>query len=185
MPAIFWTPVIVYLFWVAATQSFLSVGEWILWAVVGFVVWTFTEYLLHRYIFHFNATSRPGKYLVYLFHGIHHDQPMDATRLVMPPVAGIIIALPIFTIVHLALGARVSPVFMGFFLIGYLCYDYIHFYLHHGMPKNKIGRALKQHHMLHHYAKRGAKWGVSSQLWDVILGTMQEPPLKTAENNKS
>ena len=60
------------------------------------MTWTLTEYAVHRYLFHYPAQSEFGKRLVYLFHGIHHDQPDDATRLVMPPVPAIIL-LGVFT----------------------------------------------------------------------------------------
>jgi sterol desaturase/sphingolipid hydroxylase (fatty acid hydroxylase superfamily) len=36
------------------------------------------------------------------------------------------------------------------------------------------GKYLKKFHMDHHFAEMGAKWGVSSPLWDIVFGTVEE-----------
>ena len=58
--------------------------------LASLLAWTFTEYFLHRFVFHYKAKSRFGKYIIFLFHGIHHDDRRCA-RLVMPPVPAVII----------------------------------------------------------------------------------------------
>ena len=60
---------------------FVVVGFFLL----GMLLWTLTEYLIHRYIFHYEPKTRVGKRLHYIIHGVHHDYPNDARRLVMPP----------------------------------------------------------------------------------------------------
>ena len=42
----------------------------------GLLVWTFTEYVLHRFFF-IEPRSEWGKTPFY-FHGVHHDYPQDA-----------------------------------------------------------------------------------------------------------
>ena len=42
------------------------------------------------------------------------------------------------------------PLFAGF-LIGYLMYDYTHYYLHHVVPRSKLGKRLREQHMRHHF----------------------------------
>jgi sterol desaturase/sphingolipid hydroxylase (fatty acid hydroxylase superfamily) len=65
-----------------------------------------------------------------------------------------------------------EPFFAGF-IFGYLCYDMIHYMLHHfSMRGNKFGLWLQQYHNLHHYANDDKGFGVSSPLWDVIFGTV-------------
>lgn len=51
---------------------------------LGVILWTFTEYALHRWVFHYQPTSRLGRRVHFLVHGIHHAYPRDSTRLVMP-----------------------------------------------------------------------------------------------------
>ena len=75
------------------------------WPVVGIALagaftWTISEYCLHRFLFHFPARSRLGKWLVFLFHGNHHEDPKDKTRLVMPPAG----AIPIMAVLYLLAG---------------------------------------------------------------------------------
>jgi hypothetical protein len=41
-------------------------------AAAGIAVWTLTEYLMHRYAFHFVPRTRAGVALAYLSHGVHH-----------------------------------------------------------------------------------------------------------------
>src|SRR5579872_874721 len=52
----------------------------------GIFAWTLTEYLLHRFVFHYEPKSEIGKRLHFLIHGVHHDYPNDSLRLVMPPL---------------------------------------------------------------------------------------------------
>ena len=52
----------------------------VLFYFLGVLVWTFTEYTLHRYVFHIdeNLPEYRGFFLFhFLMHGIHHAFPMD------------------------------------------------------------------------------------------------------------
>ena len=82
VPLVFWVPIIIFLFYRGITLKQVEIFELILLSFGGLLLWTITEYILHRYIFHWDAKSRAGKYFVFLFHGLHHDDPQDPTRLV-------------------------------------------------------------------------------------------------------
>jgi len=173
VPLLTWGPVVIYLFYLAG-QAELSAGAIASVAFAGLFIWTLTEYLLHRYVFHFKPQNKFQERIEYLIHGIHHDQPEDATRLVMPPAAAVILAIILFSAFRFVLGPIwVLPFFAGF-LIGYLCYDYIHYAIHHFAMTSAVGKYLKNHHMKHHFMTHGARWGVSSSLWDIVFGTMKE-----------
>jgi 4-hydroxysphinganine ceramide fatty acyl 2-hydroxylase len=48
--------------------------------VLGAFIWTFTEYVLHRFFFHIDEKLPDNSYAIlthFLFHGIHHAFPMD------------------------------------------------------------------------------------------------------------
>lgn len=174
LPIIIWTPIIALFFYRGFQNTQVSALAFTVLPFAGVLVWTLTEYMLHRFAFHWKAESKLGKRFVYIMHGLHHDDANDPLRLVMPPLPAFLYAVFLFFIFTLVLGVHwVEPFFAGF-LVGYLCYDYIHYYVHHFNPKNKIGKYLKQYHMLHHYAVNGAKWGVSSPLWDYIFRTVEE-----------
>ena len=169
IPFLIWVPIVGY-----ALMRGFSVNRplaLVAWYLLGFVFWTLTEYAMHRYVFHFQAKSKPGEYLVYLFHGIHHEDPEDPTRLVMPPVVSLTLGALFYSLFSLVLGsAHTFPFFAGF-ISGYLVYDYIHFATHHFRMSSAWGKALKENHMKHHYLKKGGKWGVSTPLWDHVFRT--------------
>jgi 4-hydroxysphinganine ceramide fatty acyl 2-hydroxylase len=81
------------------------------WFVLGLGIWTITEYILHRYVFHFEPNVEWGKKIHFIFHGVHHDYPNDAKRLVMPPSASIPMALG-FT--FFSIGCCPKPRFIRF-----------------------------------------------------------------------
>jgi len=74
--------------------------------------------------------------IFFLFHGVHHAQPQLKTRLVMPPVVSIPLALifyGLFVAVFdqlLSAAHLIAPAFSGF-VLGYLAYDMIHYATHH------------------------------------------------------
>ncbi|MBT8377619.1 MAG: sterol desaturase family protein [Ignavibacteria bacterium] len=168
-------PIIIYLP-VIAVLTYLSVGVYNLAALTiaglflaGIAAWTLTEYILHRFIFHFPAKSKFGKKIHFMFHGVHHDYPSDSKRLVMPPSVSIPLAV-LFYFIFLAIfgQALMLPFFAGF-ILGYLFYDITHYAIHHFNMHNKFWLAIKNHHMLHHFQDEYKGYGVSSPFWDVIF----------------
>ncbi|MCC7440378.1 MAG: sterol desaturase family protein [Bdellovibrionales bacterium] len=170
-PLLVWVPFIAFLIWNSVAVLDYTWPEMALIGAVALFVWTFAEYVLHRWVFHFKPWNENSRKVSYLIHWVHHDAPADKTRLVMPPVAGIVLALILYGVFRLALGASLVQPFFAFFLIGYLAYDYTHYAVHHFRPRTFIGRHLKKHHMDHHYAFQESNWGVSSALWDHVFGT--------------
>ena len=63
------------------------------------------------------------------------------------------------------------PLFGGF-IAGYLTYDYMHYWVHHFVPKSKLGKRLREQHMRHHFQDHRFGYGVSSPLWDVVFRTL-------------
>jgi len=142
----------------------------------GMVFWSFFEYMIHRYAFHFMAESERATKIVYLIHGNHHEYPRDKERLFMPPVPSLIIAAFVFSIMYffasLAVEPRVVFSFFPGFLLGYLVYGTMHYAIHAWNPPFKWMKALWRNHHLHHYKEQGKGFGVSSTLWDHVFGTM-------------
>jgi len=173
IPALIWVPTAIVFFVRSFTVHHMHFAEVALLMGLGTLTWTFSEYILHRYVFHWGSQHPLAKQFVYTMHGIHHDAANDPTRLVMPPVPSLVFGWGFYFLFLWAFGPLwVSPYFVGF-ILGYLAYDYTHFAIHHFTPRTRFGRFLKQHHMVHHYADHDAKWGVSSPLWDYIFGTTE------------
>lgn len=152
---------------------------------IAMLSWTLFEYFAHRFLFHFEADSKIGKRLVYLFHGNHHEYPRDRMRLFMPPVPSILIAIVLFSIffslsyVFTGTGNFAFVYFPGF-VIGYLLYVSMHYAIHAYAPP-KFLKALWRNHHLHHYKYPEKGFGVSSVFWDRIFNTM---PKKEQPNYK-
>lgn len=139
-------------------------------AVVGLFFWTFTEYLLHRWIFHWQPTNPRVREWFYPVHQLHHDvQEWD--RIVAPPLLSVPPALVLFLLFWLLLGRPTVFPFFGGFLIGYLAYDYTHFTIHYVRPRTWIGKGLRKRHLQHHFACPDRWYGVSSPLWDHVFRT--------------
>jgi sterol desaturase/sphingolipid hydroxylase (fatty acid hydroxylase superfamily) len=171
VPLLFWSPVVVWLLWRSFAMHQLPLLPVLGIGVLGLVTWTLTEYCLHRFVFHYPARSRVGKWFVYLFHGNHHDDPRDKTRLVMPPAGAIPIMAALFFLFGLVIPAPWIEPFGAFFIVGYLIYDYIHYATHHFPMKNPVAKYLRRHHLKHHYSGERGRYGVSSPLWDFVFGT--------------
>ncbi|MDR3610655.1 MAG: sterol desaturase family protein [Ignavibacteriaceae bacterium] len=139
--------------------------------ILGIIVWSLTEYLLHRFIFHYVPDSKFGLRIHFIFHGVHHDYPSDSRRLVMPPSVSVPLALLFFYLFSAILGYIYVAPFMAGFLTGYLFYDMTHYAIHHFNMHNKFWLAIKNHHMKHHYQDPAKGFGVSSPVWDKIIGT--------------
>ncbi len=174
VPILLWSPIISFLFYRSFAVHGLSFLAVVSLGIAGLFAWTLTEYLLHRFIFHFEATTPRQERLAFLMHGLHHADPNDPTRLVMPPVGSLILGAIVFTICRLLFGAVIAEPLFASLVIGYLCYDYVHYFIHHSDPRTRLGRVIKQHHMKHHFVTPNARWGVSSPLWDHVFGTLEE-----------
>lgn len=172
-PFVFWIPILLYCLYeaVVAHLGVLAIAGSI---VVGALIWSITEYMLHRFVFHRLSGSFAGRRFFFVLHGVHHDFPTDRTRLVMPLGVSIPMGLAIYIAMRLIAGPIwAAPAFVGFG-IGYLSYDGIHYATHHFRMPSRVGRWLKRYHMVHHHTGENARWGVSSPLWDWVFGTMGE-----------
>ena len=174
-----WIPVIAYFCYraLASRPGELFAGAVPVGLVLGVFVWTFVEYTLHRFVFHFWPRTAWQERVSFLFHGVHHAQPLSKTRLVMPPalsipLAGLVYAV-LLLLVDVILGLEwwLNPLFGGL-LVGYVIYDMFHYASHHLRVRWAGYRQLRRHHLYHHTQTPDKRFGVTSPLWDVVFGTM-------------
>jgi sterol desaturase/sphingolipid hydroxylase (fatty acid hydroxylase superfamily) len=140
-------------------------------AAGGYLIWTLTEYWMHRVVFHYEPGWGLLSKLHWMIHGVHHDHPNDPMRLVMPPSASIPLAAGFYLLFRLILGADAATAVGAGFLAGYLAYDMVHYHVHHHRPRSRVARKLRELHMRHHFQDHDAGFGVSAPYWDHVFGT--------------
>ena len=171
VPLYIYVPVILLMMYLSIYVYNVSALNIIILFIGGIFAWSLAEYMLHRFIFHYNAKSKFGKKIHFMFHGVHHDYPSDSKRLVMPPSVSIPLAVLFFFFFRLVIGEYLMLPFFAGFILGYLFYDISHYAIHHFNMHNKFWLFIKNHHMKHHYQNPGLGYGVSSPFWDYIFGT--------------
>jgi sterol desaturase/sphingolipid hydroxylase (fatty acid hydroxylase superfamily) len=169
-PAMFWIPVsalLVYTSWRLGMNPWLAAPLFVL----GALLWTFAEYLLHRWVFHWIPPDVPWlRRFYYLVHQVHHEVA-ERDRLVMPVPYAILLGVPFFA----AFWAIFGPVLMwatfGGFIVGYLAYDYGHYLSHFSKSQNRWLVGMRRRHLQHHHAFHDRWYGVSTPIWDYVFRT--------------
>lgn len=165
---IVYIPVIVLFSYFSITQH--STKIIIAGLLAGLFLWTFVEYCMHRFAFHFIFTNKSIKRVHSIFHLSHHDFPNDQrkyqTLLLLSLPAGFLF----YFLLKCLISSYVDPIFTGFAL-GYVLYEFTHYSTHRFKMDSKIFKSLKQHHMHHHFLNMEKNFGVTSAFWDYIFRT--------------
>lgn len=174
-----WGPVFLYFLGAAVLLDgpehgylFIPVGLFL-----GWFAWTFFEYILHRFVFHYHPKTERFKRMFFVMHGVHHAQPMCRTRLVMPPALSIPLSVFFYGGLHLlvvellAVPHWFNPLFAGM-VAGYLVYDLTHYMIHHSRSTKGFFFEFRKHHLKHHGRCDFMRFGVSTTIWDRVFGTL-------------
>jgi 4-hydroxysphinganine ceramide fatty acyl 2-hydroxylase len=155
----------------AVLKTEIPLGVGLLVLVGGLITFTFVEYIMHKHFFHMEPDTPVKDKLQYTVHGVHHDYPKDKDRMAMPPFVSAGYALVFYGAFTLIMG-NYALYFLPGFLIGYAAYLGVHYAVHAFQPPKNFLKILWVNHAVHHYKDPDAAFGVSSPLWDYILGTM-------------
>jgi 4-hydroxysphinganine ceramide fatty acyl 2-hydroxylase len=142
-------------------------------SLCGLFAFTFIEYAAHRWLFHGN--TGPFK----TGHDHHHDDPLgyDALPFFMPPLFMCALGL----LFSLAIPVGYAFLLAGTIAMGYAAYGLSHVVIHVHRFKSPAMRRWAGFHNIHHYHP-DANFGVTTGLWDVILGTRYQRKPRTAAN---
>ena len=131
--------------------------------LIGFLAWTFLEYVIHRFGFHHLPLLKP-------MHMAHHKNPraLTGTPTIVTVAAMYGLAyLPVAVMADAAMAAAWTAGMMA----GYLVYVSVHYVVHHlGSGGSSTLRRLIRLHALHHHDD-GHNFGVTSDFWDRVFGT--------------
>ena len=138
---------------------------------LGLLAFSFVEYMMHKHFFHMEPDTPLKDKLQYNVHGVHHDYPKDKDRLAMPPFVSAAYAAILYLLFTLVMG-DFALYFLPGFLLGYAGYLAVHYVVHVYNPPKNFFKILWVNHAIHHYKDPDAAFGVSSPLWDYLLGTL-------------
>lgn len=172
-PWYFYTAVVLCLAFLATGQG-LSPWSVLLLLVCGVFSWSLIEYVLHRFIFHYDAQSQLGRKLLYHAHVGHHEDPKATSK----HLASLFLSMPVAAIYWLLAWAITGSWPAASFLLvgvagGYLGYQILHHQCHHGKSRLRVMRYLRHYHLLHHYKTPELRFGVTSPLFDLVFGTFR------------
>ncbi len=144
-------------------------------ALVGAGSWTATEYCLHRFAMH----EMRGRGLASVEHLKHHADVTyfsPTSKKIASAATTTAVAYP----VSVALGGgRWARSFTAGLIGMYFGYEVAHRRTHTHPPRNRYGRWTRRNHMQHHFGAPQRNFGVTTPIWDRLLGTSGEPGVVT------
>ena len=129
---------------------------------LGLLVFSFIEYFFHRWMFH---TRVP---LFEQGHRMHHAQPLGYDSLPFFLPAAVLLSLTGLLVLVMPTG--LALLMAGAMSLGYIAYGLSHFTIHHVRFRQPLLRRWAAAHHVHHYHP-DSNFGVTTPLWDVLLGT--------------
>lgn len=131
-------------------------------AALGLLLYSFIEYVFHRWLFH---TRLP---LFGRGHRLHHEHPeaYDSLPFFLPAL----ISLGLAGLCVLIMPTAFALVMIGTVTVGYILYGLSHFAIHHLRFRQPLLRRWAASHHIHHHHP-GRNFGVTTPLWDFLLGT--------------
>lgn len=141
--------------------------QWLGEFAIGMSIWTFLEYVLHRWVLHRVPYIAP-------MHDAHHRAPRDllgTPTWLSVPLIWLIFFFPLWREGSFAAASGLTAgVMTGFFWYGVL-----HHAAHHGRPRLLATwfSNCTRRHARHHYSKRSVNFGVTTAVWDHLFGTAE------------
>jgi sterol desaturase/sphingolipid hydroxylase (fatty acid hydroxylase superfamily) len=130
--------------------------------VLGLFTFTFIEYAAHRWLFHGHTGPFEAG------HDNHHRDPLghDALPFFLPPMFMCTLA----AFFALAMPAGYALLLAGIIAAGYAAYGLSHVVIHARRFRSPLMRRWAGFHNIHHFHPE-TNFGVTTGLWDVLLGT--------------
>lgn len=173
LPYILYLPLAAACLWAARDLALVVLVALVL---VGWLLWTLIEYWLHRGFFHMRADTPARRVTSFIVHRHHHVAPEDRDHLVATPLYSLGLFLLLLAAYSLIDSVARWPLLAGG-MLGYLAYEAAHWRAHHA-PGARLGRALRRHHMHHHFVDRAGNFGISTRLWDLVFRTCLKKPVR-------
>jgi sterol desaturase/sphingolipid hydroxylase (fatty acid hydroxylase superfamily) len=144
------------------------------------LLYPLAEYLVHRFVLHGRFMYKVP-FLAATWKRVHYDHHRDPNDLRVL-FGALYTTLPTIALVTLPLGALMGGVpgaaaAFGTGLLAFALYELCHCMQHLSFtPRSGFLRRVKQLHMAHHFHNESGNFGITSFLWDRLLGTLHDPP---------
>jgi len=130
--------------------------------LLGLFVFSFMEYVVHRWVFH--GPPQP----MARGHAAHHLDPLGHEAL--PFFVPALVLACVTGLSMLCMPTGDAWLLSSSIAFGYVAYGVGHFMIHHRRFRHPLVRKwAARHHIHHHHPDRN--FGVTSALWDTVLGT--------------
>lgn len=147
--------------------------------VAGLLGWTLLEYIVHYVLGHIPK----GKIFISREH-LHHHQDITYFSPIPLKIRG---AVPVLSLLFAVGYFAVSVWFAAGFTLavgaGWTLYEWLHQAIHVRGPHTAYGRWAARHHLAHHFVRPDVNHGVTTPLWDILLGT-HKPVTKISVRKK-
>lgn len=144
------------------------------------LIWTFVEYREHRFRLHAEAYLDPegpadGEHLAKIFQGhlAHHVFMNQQYRIALSFKAYARFIVPATVIIWFFVPHHAGFAVLSGFITGSLIYDYLHLAFHGLAPELNFVwfQYMKSQHMRHHFRDNSVEFGVTTDLWDHVIGS--------------
>lgn len=135
--------------------------------LIGLFFFSYFEYSVHRWLFHGSVQ------IIVQGHRLHHKNPQgyDALPFFLPAL----VILGLTGIFVLLVPRSYAFMLSGIMALGYVTYGLSHFAIHHVRFHQTAARRWTATHLIHHYHPE-SNFGVTTPLWDILLGTRYVHP---------
>lgn len=135
--------------------------------ISGVVLWTFLEYVMHRFLGH----EHKGKNFFKDEHLIHHRKAHYFAPAYKKMAAAATVSVLLFVTLNVILHWAHSFAFILGLMGMYGLYEATHARFHRKGPVAKPFIILRKHHFYHHFHQPKMNHGVTTRFWDRVFGT--------------
>jgi sterol desaturase/sphingolipid hydroxylase (fatty acid hydroxylase superfamily) len=139
----------------------------------GIVYWSFLEYAIHRWFYHWTPRARGLRRLVESFHVYHHRNPED--RAVWNAGPALVVALTAALAVPPLAAFRdvgATAWFLAGSVLAYAVYEVFHHEVHARPHARGPFATMQRFHRRHHERNWKKNFSVTTPFWDWVFGTL-------------
>jgi len=145
----------------------------LIFALIGIILWTFLEYIIHRFLGH----QKKGKQIIQKEHLRHHSE----ANYFAPIQKKLLLANTLFVFLTLLIGLVFTFQMGIYFALGfagmYFLYEITHRRFHIKEPLIRYGLRMRKHHFFHHFGNPSLNHGVTTAFWDRVFRTYKKPEI--------